>query len=267
MRTPTANDLGDNGTPVARMSWAVPQVRKHTIDVLREQVGFGADGAHVCFNRGFPVMLYEPAAMEIFQQTFGQDPRTIDESDPRIMQWRSDIVTTFMRELRTMLDAAGKDRSMRLACSIMVLGNEPDNLQYGVDVRRLVDEGLVDEVYSYKWDFGAKQRSYDLEFFGDACREKGIPFSPSTACVFKEPYYTLSMVKTFLESEAKGVAIWDAGVEDIYQWSIISRFGHAEETLWRIEHLRDCTPPRKHIQFHTLGEHVVDGRFGPCWGG
>lgn len=256
-----------DGTPVARMSWAVPEVRSHLIDLLREQVGFGADGAHICFNRGFPVMLYEPAAVEIFQQRFGLDPRTVDESDPRITQWRSDIVTIFMRELRAMLDEESKGRKDRLVSSIMILGNEPDNLQYGVDIRRLVAEGLVDEIFSYMWDFGSQNRYYDFNYFHEACREKGVPFSPSTASFFKDPCYTLSMVKPFLESTAKGVAIWDGAVEDIYQWSIISRFGHKKETLWRVENLKDLNPPRKYIRFHKLGEHIVDGRFGPYWGG
>ena len=256
-----------DGTPVARMSWAVPEVRKHLIDLLREQVGFGADGAHIVFNRGYPVVLYELAAVEIFQRTFGQDPRTIEESDPRITRWRIDVVTAFMRELRAMLDEEGTRRKTRLASSIMVLGNEPDNLQYGVDVRRLIVEGLVDEVYSYMWDFGATNPRYDFAYFREACREKGIPFSPATASCFMEPYYTLPMVKSFLESGAKGVAIWDAGDENIYHWSVISRFGHAEETLWRIQHLKDVTPPRKHYLFHRLGENVGDGRFGPVWGG
>ncbi|MBI3987088.1 MAG: hypothetical protein HY343_09220 [Lentisphaerae bacterium] len=256
-----------DGTPVARMSWAVPEVRKHLIELLREQVGFGADGAHVVFNRGFPVVLYEPPAVDLFQRTFGLDPRTIEEADPRIAQWRSDVVTTFMRELRAMLDEEGKPRKTRLASSIMVLGNEPDNLQYGVDIRRLVTEGLVDEIYSYMWDFGSKHPHYEWAYFREACRDKGIPFSPATASYFLESYYTLPLVKSFLESGAKGVAIWDASDDNIHQWSVISRFGHEEETLWRIQQLENVSPPRKHILFHRLGENVGDGRFAPVWGG
>jgi len=256
-----------DGTPVTRMSWAVPEVRKHMINLLREQVGFGADGAHVCFNRGFPMVLYEPPATAIFEKKFGADPRTIEESDPRITQWRNEVVTTFMRELRAMLDEEGKGRGERLASSIMVLGNEPDNLQFGVDIRRLAAEGLVDEIYSYKWDFGARNQVYDFNYFREACRGKGVPFSPTTAAFFMAPYYSLPMVKDFLESGARGVAVWDGEVADIHQWSIISRFGHKEETLWRVEHLKDTNPPRKYVRFHKLGDQIVDGRYGPFWGG
>ncbi|PYV07784.1 MAG: hypothetical protein DMG07_27605 [Acidobacteria bacterium] len=63
-----------DGTAVARMSWAVPEVRKHVIDVLREAVGFGGDGAHLVFCRGVPVVLYEPPFVELFQKKYGADP-------------------------------------------------------------------------------------------------------------------------------------------------------------------------------------------------
>ncbi|MFH1566779.1 MAG: hypothetical protein ABIL09_02190 [Gemmatimonadota bacterium] len=256
-----------DGTPVARMSWAVPEVRRHLVELLREQVRLGADGAHVCFNRGFPVMLYEPAARELFEGTFGLDPRALAETDARIVKWRSDVVATCMRELRAMLDEEGASRGTRLASSIMVLGNEADNLRYGVDLRRLVAEGLADEVYAYKWDFGASHRAYDLQYLREACGAGGVPFSPATAAFFREPHYPPRLVRSFLEGGASGVAIWDAGVEDIYHWSVISRFGHAEETLRRIEGLGDAEPPRRHVRFHRLGEHIGDGRFGPYWGG
>ena len=50
------------------MSWAVPEVRKHVIELLREQVRFGADGANVVFNRGYPVVLYEPPPRRCFRR-------------------------------------------------------------------------------------------------------------------------------------------------------------------------------------------------------
>ena len=229
----------------------------------------GADGAHIVFNRGYPVVLYEPAAAEIFRQAFGLDPRTIEESDPRIVQWRADVVATFMRELRAMLDAEGDRRGQRLAASIMVLGNETDNLQYGVDIGRLVTEGLVDEVYSYMWGFGGEwqNRHYDWDYLRDACDGRGVTFSPAMASFLQPPHYTLGIAGSFLESGAKGVTIWDASDENLHHWSVIARFGHGEETQWRAENLPDVTPPRTHILFHRLGEDVVDGRFPPVWGG
>ena len=67
-----------DGTPVARMSWAVPDVRNPMIDALMDAVALGADGAHIVFNRGLPAVLFEPAFRELFEQHHGPDPRTLD---------------------------------------------------------------------------------------------------------------------------------------------------------------------------------------------
>jgi hypothetical protein len=252
-----------DGTPVTRMSWAVPEVRKHMIDFLREQVRFGADGAHLTFNRGYPLVLYEPAAVELFQKKYGADPRTVPESDPRILQWRSDVVTTFFRELRAMLDEEGKARGdrKRLPLSIMILGTGQDDLQYGVDVRRLVDEKLVDGI-SVMWGFGRTTNDYNLSLLKTVCQPKGIPFYGGV-----DSQVGYATVPTFYASGANGVAVWDAKVVDIFEWMWVSRFGHAEETAWRLKNLSLGNPPRSIFRFHKLGDQIRDSRYGPFWGG
>jgi hypothetical protein len=47
----------------------------------------------------------------------------------------------------------------------------------------------------------------------------------------------------------------------------MSRFGHVEETRWRLENLDLARPPRAIRSFHKLGDQVRNGRFGPQWGG
>jgi hypothetical protein len=253
-----------DGTPVTRMSWAVPEVRRHLIDLLREQVRFGADGAHLCFNRGYPVALYEPPARELFQKQHGQDPRQVPESDPRIAQWRSDIVTTFMRELRAMLDEEGSRRldRKRLEISIMILGTAQDDLKFGVDIRRLAAEGLIDAV-STERGFGRSTNDCNLGLLRDACRPKGVPFCPGTL----SSATWQSEIPAYYDGGARGVAIWDAAVGDIYEWMWVSRFGHVDETRYRLKNLRRDQPPRTIHRFHKLGDQVRDGRYGPEWGG
>ena len=97
-----------DGTPVTRMSWAVPEVRRHLVDLLREQVQFGADGANLVFTRGYPVVLFEAPARQLFQKQYGVDPREIPESDPRITAFRSEVVMKLFHELRVMLDREGQ---------------------------------------------------------------------------------------------------------------------------------------------------------------
>ena len=268
-----------DGTPVTRMSWAVPEVRKHMIDLLREQVQFGADGCHIAFNRGCPIALYEPAAIELFKNRYEEDPRTMDESDPRIARWWSDILMTFMRELRGMLDQEQDRRNdgKRLEISLMVFGDESRNLEFGIDIRQLVEEGLVDELFPWGWEFPHvieyrhKKHGFDLDFFRDVCGKNKIPFSPTIVQLEnnRESWQSLSGVRRFIESGAKGIAVWDPNTLecDIYYWSVVSRFGHVEETLWREKNLDIFNPPRSYHEFHRLGEHIRDGRFGVQWGG
>lgn len=269
-----------DGTLLTRMSWAVPEVRKHLIALFQEQIRFGADGAHIVFNRGIPVVFYEPAAVKIFLKKHDEDPRTIDETDPRITWWWSDIIETFMRELRDMLEreqARRKDKK-RLEISVMVLGDEKANLHFGIDIRRLVKEGLVDEIYPWGWTFPHefewpnRKHGFDLDFFREVCGKKGAPFIPTTTYKLEndnKSWHSLSGIRRFIENGAKGIAIWDPEMfeSDIYYWSIFSRMGHKEETLWREKNLDISHPPRIYHEFHRLGEHVRDGRIGVQWGG
>ncbi len=258
-----------DGTPVTRMSWAVPEVRKHMIDLLAEQVAFGADGAHIVFNRGYPVVLYERPFRDLFEKQHGTDPCKIPESDPRIVAAWSDVVATFFRELRTMLDAEQQRRGdgRRLAISACVLGHEQDNLRYGVDVRRLINEGLLDEIMVYGWGFGNKRTGYELAFFREVCGPKRIPFRPSLAVHWPEMPRRLKQVISFYEGQAAGVAVWDAGISDIYEWRVRSRLGRLEDARLHLQHIKAAKPPHVLHRFHLLGNHIRDGRFGPYWGG
>jgi hypothetical protein len=254
-----------DGTPVARLSWAVPEVRRHMIELLREQVRFGADGAHVAFVRGYPVVLYEAPALELFRQRFDADPRQVPESDPRITQWWSDIVLTFMRELRTMLDEEQRARGdgKRLELSMMVLGTAQDDLRFGVDIRQLVEAGLIDAV-STELGFGRSGNTYNLPLLREVCRPRGVPFSPGMSLA---PVWYAS-IPAYYDAGATGLALWDPeGVTDIFHWTWVSRFGHADETRWRLANLKLENAPRTVLQFHKLGDQIRDGRFGPYWGG
>ena len=252
-----------DGTPVTRMSWAVPEVRKHVVDLLREMVSLGADGAHLVFNRGLPVSLYEEPFRALFQTKHNLDPRTLEDTDPRILKLRSDIVTTFMSELRTVLDEEQKRRGSgkRLSLTAMVLGNEFDNSWYGIDIRRLVAEGLLDEISTYHWDFGARKGGLDIKFFKEVCGPKGIPFRAGPALGIER---MLTDAVSYYEQGADGIALWDAAGRDINEWSVLSRFGHVDEMR---AHIKRRIPRESYVFFRRLGENVMNGRFSPIWGG
>ena len=271
-----------DGTQVARMSWAVPEVRKHLLDVLGEAVALGADGAHIVFTRGFPVTLYEPSFCALFQARFGEDPRRLEESDPRIATLRADIITTFVRELRTVLNEEAKRRvnGRRLEISMTTLNCEEDNLRYGLDLRRLAREQLIDEVYPaiHKFTFGGVKRVWDMDFFMEACAREGVRVIPMidfahvghpNANYWPYPTFLLKGIECY-EKGAAGVGFWDPAVVNANDeapheyWKIISRFGHLDELRARLS-LKPSKPVFRSIR--RLGEHRLDARFPPYWGG
>ncbi|MBI3922860.1 MAG: hypothetical protein HY318_15675 [Armatimonadetes bacterium] len=262
-----------DGTPVSRMSWAFPQVRKRQIDVLAEAVSFGADGAHIVFNRAWPVVLYEQPFIDMFKKQYGVDPRNIDETDPRIFKVRSDIVTTFIREVRAMLDREEKFRKngKRLELSLCVMSNEYDNMQFGLDIRRLVDEGLIDELYpSYHPSFGAVKATWDGRFFLDVCTPKKIPVIPIYSSGLVNEESMASWAKTTLslyEEGFSGVGLWDPSYElgfNKYRLLPLTRFGHTEELKSLSE---SGLPGRVYAPIYILGDKVMDQRYLPTWGG
>jgi hypothetical protein len=263
-----------DGTPVGRMSWAVPEVRRRQIEVMREAVGFGADGAHIVFTRAWPVVLFEEPFVDQFRKEYGEDPRTLDETDPRIVKVRGDIVTTFIRELRVMLKEEEQRRGngKPLELSLCVMDNEFDNLQFGLDLRRLVEEGLVDELYPYYWwSFGSvKGGTIDFKFFHDICAPKKIPVIPMlTADVMKPESMAEWAGKTLAlyEQGADGIAVWDFLGEvggNPYRQVPLSRFGHVEELKLL------CDTPISgpvYQRIYMLGDKVLDQRYLPTWGG
>ncbi|MCX5659237.1 MAG: hypothetical protein NTW19_05880 [Planctomycetota bacterium] len=259
-----------DGTPVTRMSWAVPEVRKHLVDLVAEMVGLGADGAHLVFNRGFPLVLFEEPFVKMFRERFGEDPRGIDEADERITRLRSEIVTSFMRELRDAVDAEQRRRGdgKSLEISAMVLGTEADNLRYGLDLRRLVEASLLDEIHIYPYDFGAVEGGFDLAFFREICAARRVPFYPTLNTGYHTGRPLFEQALEFYAQGAAGVTVFDAehlaNEPNHEKWFTLSRMGHVEELKARLD---VAGSEVTYKTFHRLGDQIRDSRYGPFWGG
>ncbi len=257
-----------DGTPVARMSFAVPQVRAHLVDVLREAVGFGADGANLSFNRGAPCVLYEQPFCTLFEERHGEDPRALPETDERIMALRAELMTEFMREIRQMLDEeqARRGDGERLAISAFVYANEADNLRFGIDVRGWVQAGLLDEISPYMGAGGAKAKAYDMEFFREVCGERGIPWRP-TIIGWRAPPLDdmMRQVLDWYDAGASGVTFWDGNslASRTAWWGVVSRLGHVEELRERAD---QGAPAAATLRPHRIGEFVLDGPYAATSG-
>lgn len=257
-----------DGTPVARMSFAVPEVRKHLVDVLRQAVGFGADGANIIYVRGVPYVLWEEPFCKLFSDKYGEDAREVPEADPRITELRVEIMTQFMTEVRQMLDEEQTRRGdgKRLGLSAFVLANEADNLRFGIDVRGWVDKGLLDEVSPYVGAAGGSAKDYDLAFFSDACGPKGVPWRPSLIA-WQAP--TLpemrQMALRFYDAGASGVTFWDGNSlsTTTEKWAVVSRLGHVDELRKAVD---EGLPVSTTHRIHRLGDFIMDSRYGVMWG-
>lgn len=252
-----------DGKVTTRMSWAVPEVRRHSIELLREMLRLGADGTNIVFVRGVPVVLYEPAFCKLFQDKYGVDPRTLDDTEPRILAMRAEFVTSFFREMRAMLDEEQKRRGdgKHLQASIITFGNEYDNSWYGINIRRLVNDGLLDQIMIYPFDMGARKGGVDYAFWRNVCTPKGIPYRVAGA------FDTSKMLKYAVEAYdggAPGISIFDAVGRDIDDWLPLSRMGQEAEVRERV---KSGLTRSKYYFFHLLGTKVMDGRFTAVWGG
>ena len=263
---PEWRTIDRDGTIVSRMSLAVPEVRARMIAVLREAVGFGADGASILFNRGAPFSLFEPAFSEPFQVANGVDPRTLPDDDPKLIQARCAVVTTFLREIRAMLDAEGADRGTKLELSAMVYADEADNRRLGLDLEGWSKDGLVSLVMPYRGAGGGKAKAVDLGWFKQVCAPQGVLVKPTlVAWQMHDPDAALKQVAEFWRDGADGLTIWDANsaVAHNGRWSVCSRLGHREELLSRAD---SGAPPSVTMRLHRLNGVVLDGPWGANWG-
>jgi hypothetical protein len=125
-----------DGTPTFYMSYAVPEVRQHLLDLFRETLELQPEGVGFTFNRGMPLMLWEDAFCQRFTQMHNADAKTVPDDDPRIHATRAAIMTDFMQEVRALLDetAAKQGRTVPYKISLGTFAKEADNQRWGLDL-------------------------------------------------------------------------------------------------------------------------------------
>ena len=127
------------------LSWGHPEVRKFKVEAFTKLVAdAGVDGICLDYTRFFGNDSgYSPVIVEAFKKADGRDPFKIPTDDPKWVQFRADLVTSFVRDLRESLGGLGRNIEL-IAC----VNPDPDqclrdSLQ---DWAGWLDQGLIDGV-------------------------------------------------------------------------------------------------------------------------
>jgi uncharacterized lipoprotein YddW (UPF0748 family) len=131
--------VAKDGSVKNEISYAYPKVREYIMNVLKEVASVNlVDGVNIDFCRYPYVFGYEPVLTDAYKAQYGIDPKneTTPDGLNRWYQFRADIMTQFMREIRQEL--AGKVISVRIPYK--------DPQSYGLDIQTWVKEGLIDRL-------------------------------------------------------------------------------------------------------------------------
>jgi hypothetical protein len=223
-----------DGTPVARMSFAVPQVRQHLLDVFREVLKANPDGLNVLYSRGMPLILWENAFCKQFREKYGEDAKQVAEDDPRILALRAEIMTTWMREIRQLLDETQKANGLtkRLKLSAMLLETEADNRKFGLDAERWVRDGLLDQIGIYRGSSHTSGNPIDMAYYKRITAETNVPVCPGlVAWALPAAGEWVRQSVEWYDAGASGILVWDPSdkCQNGVEWPVLSRLGHLDE--------------------------------------
>jgi hypothetical protein len=206
-----------DGTPTMYMSYAVPEVRQHLLEILRETLELRPEGVGLLFNRGMPMILWEDAFCARFRERHDDDPRTIPEDDPRIHDLRADFMTEFLQEIRALLDetARAQGRTERYRISLGTFSREADNRKFGLALPEWIKAGLVDELavawFAHHTSFAVPDMAY-YRRLTEGTKVGVYPFV--VAWKTGKPQELAKKVTAHYAEGASGIAIWDPQVEN-----------------------------------------------------
>lgn len=150
-----------DGRDRTRLSYALPEVRAFKLAILREVAATDIDGVNLDFMRHPPFFGFEEPMLAAFRAKFGVDGREVKAGDPRWSELRAERMTAFVREVRTLLDAAGAKRGRRLGLSVRVDWRE--YREWGCDIEAWVKAGWLDYLVMAQHTLGGYE--FDLRPF------------------------------------------------------------------------------------------------------
>ena len=210
-----------DGSQAPRISLSFPETRRYLVSLFREMASYPVDGICPLFNRRPPYVEYEAPLVESFRKEYGEDPRELDEKDPRWLSHRAEVVSDFMRDLKQMLGEVSREQGQTKKLTAWVFGRQEENLYWGLDVERWIREGLVDTIVPYtsaeglySWELAWEEPS-DVKYWLDLTR--------GTSCQL-----VLNIMPRHLTPEQyrrKAHQLYGLGVESLVFWDTAKVWG------------------------------------------
>ena len=251
-----------DGRGLAMMSIAYDGVRHHLNVILREALDRGADGLCIAFIRGFPLVRYEQPVLDRYRELYGGDAREVADADEGLRSVWREFVTSWMREVRKMLDDAGPQANGKRRELAAFVGAYPEwDAQYGIDVAAWAKEGLLDAVLLYPHGLEhpvspIPTEKTRVDLYVEALRGTGVPVIPSlgswtdrkiSAAAYRQRAHA------FYRAGAAGLTRWDTDT-----WLANVGLDDAEiNALWCEKYM----PPQENVITELAG--VVIDRFPP----
>jgi hypothetical protein len=213
-----------DGREIARMSYAFPEVRDHIYAILDEMAAYHPEGINLIFPRSNPYVLYEEPFLAEFRRRHGTDARKLPEFHPDVVALRSEIMTDFVREVRRRLRAKpGKP----IELSAIVLADRESNRNFGLDVVRWVQEGLLDEISPSVWNGAHAHVDPQMGYLVQACKQKHCRLIVNMLPRQYHPDDYLAKARQFIADGAEGFSMWDLNGHHARprEWALLKAVG------------------------------------------
>ncbi len=207
------------GKHTLHMSWAVPEVRAQMKAIFKEAIEMcDPDGVGFLFNRGMPLMLFEPAFADRFKKEYGTDVKSGMEEDPKVLALRAKIVNEFFQEIRTMLDEMGKSKGKRYQISAATFADEQFNKRFGLDLPTWIKSGLVDELAPAFHTHYTKYQKPNMEYYQKLVKGSKVQLAPFVVAWHVPKAVDLCKeVMNYYDRGASNIAVWDFQTEAGYK--------------------------------------------------
>ena len=227
------------GTVAPRIAYTFPETRQYVISLFREIAQHPIDGICVIYVRRPPLVGYEPPLVEGFIREFGEDPRQLDEEEPRWLDYRCRILTEFMAELRQEMIAVAREqgRAKPIEITAMVSAREEENILHGMKVTDWIARGLVDTIIPYTMAPNLNSAMESWPDVKDAAY--WVELTKGTSC--KLSLSVLPRWKSPEDYRRKAAQLYGEGAESLFFWDSAgpdSRVNHSPSgnTMCRLGH-------------------------------